>query len=238
MDNDGASTQDASEPRGTVFYDFDSYFNKEMILLTVLGISEIKDLGFINAHYDTDTGHLYTDSVAEVFIKEMEASFGMKYSFYNDFSRFNFKTRDMATAEANLAELEEASKQFSHSSLCDLTYSPSSIHCLELSGILRSLQQFLDIFEFPNSGNKFTILVKEGQVEKVKKAIESSKINFGKNTPVVNVLLNKDRAKSAWRFVKFRVCVKYGYIKKLVPQFNKLSPVPILLISPPGHADD
>ena len=238
MDKNGAPEQELQEPRGTVFYDFNPYFNKDMILLTVLGIAEIKDLGFINAHYDTDTGHLYTDSADEVFIKEMEASFGMQHRFYSDFSRFNFKTRDMAVVDANLAELEEAGKHFTHSSLCDLTYSPSSIQCLELPGILRSLQQFLDIFEFPSSGNKFTILVKEGQVEKVKKAIENNKINFGKNMPVVNVLLNKDRARSVWRFAKFRVCVKYGYVKKLVQQFNKITPVPVLLINPPGHADD
>lgn len=238
MEADNDSNQEFHELKGTVFYDFDPYFSEEMILLTVLGISEIKDLGFINTRYDPDAGHLYTDSTNSVFIKEMEASFGMKYSFCNDLSQFDFKTRDSATAEANLLELEEAGKQFSHSSLCELTYSPSSVQCLELPGILRSLQQFLDIFEFPSSGNKFTILVKEGQIEKVKRAIENNKVDFGRNMPTVDVLLNKDRAKSIWRFVKFRVCVKYGYVKKLVPQFNKITPVPVLLINPPGHVDD
>lgn len=238
METESDPNQEHHEFKGTMFYSFNPYFNEEMILLVVLGISEIKDLGFINTYYDHDTGHLYTDNTNSVFIKEMEASFGMKYSFYKDLNQFNFKTRDMATAESNILELEEAGKQFSNSSLCELTYSPSSIQCLELSGILRSLQQFLDIFEFPSSGNKFTILVKEGQLEKVKKAIESNKIDFGKNMPVVDVLPNKDRAKSIWRFVKFRVSVKYGYVKKLVPQFNKVSPVPILLINSPGHTDD
>ncbi|TNJ27171.1 hypothetical protein GMRT_11041 [Giardia muris] len=221
---------------GTRFRGIGEEFSQELVRLAVAGVVEINSLGFVNVAFDAE-GALVTDCKTNIFIRAMRSMFGVEPEYLYSLDEYGFKTRDEAVTEANLERLTEALGRFGRSDLCILTYNIPISCSRSLPDLIRNIQLFFGIFTFPNDNDTFVIHTDPSFIEGLERAFNCDGLVIGKQ-PVISLRSNTSHNKSFKRMTKLLVKVKLSYIQKLVPEFNKFIPAPILTISSLDEASD
>lgn len=220
---------DEGTPCGTRFRGISQEFTQDLVRLAVLGVVEINSLGFVNVAFDPD-GALVTDCKTNVFIKAMRSMFGVEPEYLFSLAEYNFKSRDEAVMEANIRRVLEAMKRFGRSDLCILTYGIPVSGGRTFPDLLYNIQLFLQVFAFPNFDDPFVIHTDASFVKDLERFFDFRDIETGER-PKINISANKSRGKSSKSLTRLMMKVKLSYIQKLVPEFNKFTPTPIITIS-------